>query len=122
MEKSIYEIEFELRREFSQQYFKCRIDDGHHNWMNHLTFLFTPRNSGYFWNEIVFQQIEHNRNDQKRISGNYHLIYSKIGPHEHYFNQRSDLDIYDLNYNERGWINDDDIVKLFHDVKNLEYW
>lgn len=126
MESSIYDIELALRQEYSQQYYNGILDNGHIQWMEHLQSN-TNTNikfSNYFWKELLFQLEDDNYTNKVNITKKYDLNLPK-SPYvwKSWALGCSTLDIYDLSgYNNNQHIDDSEIVTMFYECKNLDYW
>jgi len=119
-EMSIYEIEFDLRQAYSQQYYDGVMDDGHAMWMQHLQYQKSTRYSNYFWKEIAFGQVSHITYDTRQsLHTKYHLfdpVLEKMPTNDPSYN----LDAYDLPC--VSFINDYEIERMFFEKKNIFYW
>lgn len=77
IENSIYDVELELRKTFSDQYFSGYLDDGHERWNRFLRFRKRRIISKYFWKEIRFLEKINKYQYNDPMLYRFHNIYLK---------------------------------------------
>lgn len=111
---SMCQIELDLRKEFSDQYYNGMMDIGHEMWNNHLRGQTIRLTTKYFWNELFFY-----RSVKKYVNLNELII--KYGIIEYGSAQMTrkpiyheELNIYNIEFDNDRYIDDRDIVFLIN--------
>lgn len=114
VKSSVYDIELDLRREYSKQYYEGSVDYNHGKWNYFLSFHKIKTVSKHFWKEIIFHT-HYKVNDleyKKKVMFKYDLVDKSDFFPKYICN--NNLYKYDLEFNHNKHIDDSSVLGEFH--------